>query len=373
MFDIDDLLSRYRLDRCRFRELTSFSETRVDQILAGDPPSLSELRKMATALGIPISYLASWTEKTVQTNILFRKSLGTNESISPQLLDDLTGRVSNSLDLLGDNERVFWVDAFDPKDREFLAAEQMAQQYRDKFFAGDHVSPMLTLPRIVVEDMNVLLFVLKLQDIEGAAAFIDGQPFIFLAKRFLPRMLFTLAHEIGHLLADRNQMSDFAHLDIEDVSKRRGHSSATERFANAFAAALLLPAEGVGRSLKTIHRVTKTDPKALSDLDIILLSRIYGTSFNVAARRCEDLKLLPYGGEKSLYETICKQHQSPEKRGDSAGLPARPPIEFPNLPLRLLNSAVGKVKSGDMSIGKVTAMLGMTIPDLMDANTSLSH
>ncbi len=373
MFDIDKLLSRFECNRRRFQELVELPQERFDQILAGARPSLAELRAIATALGVPVAHLASKAEKITHTGMLFRKSLAENENVPSQLLDALSGRVSDSIDLLEDSKRLFWADAFEPGDRKLADAEQMALKYRDIFFAGDYSSPLLTLPRIVVEDMNILLFVLKFNGVEGAAACISGHPFIFLAARFSPRMLFTLAHEVGHLLFDRKHMSDFAHLDSDAKgAKKHHHLPAIERFANAFATALLLPVEGVGRSLKTIRQVTKTaDDAPLGDLDIILLSRIYGTSFHVAAIRCEGLDLLPRGGAKSLYDEICKRHKSPEKRGDSAGLPARFPIGFPSLQRRLLDAAVGKIKRGQLSIGKVAEMLGITIPDLMDENAPI--
>ena len=67
----------------------------------------------------------------------------------------------------------------------------------------------------------------------------------------------------------------------------------------------------------------------VGDIEISYVARIYGTSFNVAARRCEDLGLLPRGGAASLYDELKQKHESPEKRADAAGVPPRTDMDFP--------------------------------------------
>src|SRR5262249_26769155 len=156
--------------------------------------------------------------------------------------------------------------------------------------------------------------------------------------RFPPRMLFTLAHELGHLLAHLAAASDAIYADEapEDESYR-GSSPRTklERYANRFAAALLLPKQGVGVALRTIHDTFSRRSADLTDVDILYVSRIFGTSFQVTANRCEQLTLLPQGGAISLYEELKARHGNPEKRADDLGLPARERFWIPAVPQAL--------------------------------------
>src|SRR5262249_5567392 len=107
------------------------------------------------------------------------------------------------------------------------------------------------------------------------------------------------------------------------------------------------------------------------DLEISLLARIYGVSFYVAARRCEDLGLLPRGGAASLEHALRKKFGSAEKRGDMAQLPMRPEIVFQNVTEPLLVSAMEKIRSGDLSIGKASEALGISVIDLLKANAPI--
>ena len=70
-------------------------------------------------------------------------------------------------------------------------------------------------------------------------------PFILVnADVHKPRALFTLAHELGHVLAGDG---DVMHVDFEETA-----NSPKEQHANAFAAALLLPVDEI-RTIKSEH------------------------------------------------------------------------------------------------------------------------
>jgi hypothetical protein len=80
------------------------------------------------------------------------------------------------------------------------------------------------------------------------------------------------------------------------------------------------------------------------------------------------LGLLPKGGAISLNEALKKKYGSPEKRAEAAGLPPRPEVRFPRLPPRLLRAAVEKVRSGEISVGKASSILGLSIADVLAVN-----
>jgi Zn-dependent peptidase ImmA (M78 family) len=216
--------------------------------------------------------------------------------------------------------------------------------------------------------------VIKNSKIDGASAFIEGLPFVFVAERFPPRMLFTLAHEIGHLVAHHDPAASFAVLDTdEECSGGKKRKNADEFYAHAFASCLLMPARGVGVALQKIRSMQSQTQDQVGDLEILLLSRIYGVSFHAAAKRCEDLSLLPKGGAASLAEAITKKYGSAEKRAEQANLPPRSRIDFPQVPEPLLLAALERVRAGELSIGKASAVLGLSISDLISANAPSTH
>jgi hypothetical protein len=78
--------------------------------------------------------------------------------------------------------------------------------------------------------------------------------------------------------------------------------------------------------------------------------------------------LLPRGGAASLEHALRRKFGSAEKRGELAKLPPRPEISFPVVPEPLLISAIEKIRAGDISIGKASEALGMSVLDLLKVN-----
>jgi len=207
---------------------------------------------------------------------------------------------------------------------------------------------------------------------EGASAFISGIPFVFVSRRFPGRMLFTCAHELGHLLAHHEPNSEFAIFDAEEVIDHSNRSH-EERFAHSFASALLLPRAGLGIVLNKVRTLANVPPDdAVGDIELLYASRIFGVSFEVAARRCEDLQLLPKGGARSLNEKLKEEYGSAEKRAESLHLPPRPEVSFQPVPNVLLSSVVKKIRGGELSVGRASMMLGLSIGDLLAANAAAS-
>jgi Zn-dependent peptidase ImmA (M78 family) len=204
---------------------------------------------------------------------------------------------------------------------------------------------------------------------EGASALVEQYAFIFLApRRFQPRMLFTLAHEIGHLLARHHERDKgFATYDREgDIGTWISSRRRAEMFADGFATALLLPRDAVARVLRKVRDMyALTGP--LGDIEINYLARFFGVSFEVAGRRCEALDLLPKYGARVLYEHLVKSHTNPERRADEVGLPPRAKIQF-SVSTHLLTAARQKLREGVVSIGNVAEALHLPLESLFAAN-----
>ncbi len=352
---------------------------RMRALAADAEPTLGELRRIASALGIPMLDFAGAPSATdQQADLLFRKAIVAGKPVSPAAVSSLSRRMSRSFELLRSSRQggaPWWLSEFEHGDETLQSAERNASIFRKLFCNDDQLSPLLSLPKIVIDRMEAMLFVVRSQDFDGASAFFDGVPFAFVSARFRGRMLFTLAHECGHLVSHHNPEDSFAIIDeaIEDAPVADPKRASSERYADAFASALLMPSMSTGLTLKKVREIAKITDNEIGDLEIGYLARIFGVSFWAAARRCEDLSLLPRGGAAALNDRIAKEYGSAEKRGDEAGLPPRPEIDFPRVPWPLMASAVERVRAGELSVGRAAAIVGLSISDLMAANAPTEH
>ena len=348
-------------------EKSGITPDRISSIVIdGAEPTMSDVRKLSKVLKLSIDFLTSDNKQYEELNLLFRKALSSEKE--KQNADKISYIVGNTFSLLSTykaNPLLF--EGFPIIQNTYSEAGDLANKFRELFCKSDFVSPLLDLPKIIAEELNCVLYVTDLgQGFDGASAIINKIPFIFISPRFKPRMLFTLAHELGHIIAHHDKEVDFANFDKHTTFLKRNKSK-DEGFANAFASQLLLPANGVGITLHKIRELMNIEGD-LGDVEIILLSRIYGVSFEVAAKRCEDLDLLPEGGAISLYEHITKHHESPEKRAAQLQLPDRPVITFPKVSPALIKAAIGKINAGEMSLGKVSEILSVSITDIINQN-----
>ena len=152
--------------------------------------------------------------------------------------------------------------------------------------------------------------------------------------------------------------------DFEGIPK--APRRADEKFADAFASCVLLPRHGVLRAMKAIRQEVKASGP-LGDVEILWLSRFFNVSFEVAARRCEQLTLLPARGARALYQKLKDDFGNPERRADQLGLPQREEIEINPSPA-LLRAAAEKVRAGAMSIGRAAELLNVPVSALFVAN-----
>ena len=122
-------------------------------------------------------------------------------------------------------------------------ATEKAHEVLERFW-GDAipVDPARIAGRMGIEVSNAYLD----PDVAGAIEKRDGQPAaIYLSADDHPnRKRFTCAHEIGHFV--RHGEEDFEYVDYRDGTASMGIDE-EERFANAFAAALLMPEKEVRR------------------------------------------------------------------------------------------------------------------------------
>lgn len=119
------------------------------------------------------------------------------------------------------------------------------------------------------------------------------------------RQRWSLAHEVGHFLRDR-EAGDV--LEQDDSLSQPG-----EVFPEAFAKEFLLPRTGVQKRFAERCRGGKFTP-----IDLHALAKTFGVSFHAMALRLEELRLLPRGS----YDKIVQSGLRPQGLGKSEEIPA---------------------------------------------------
>lgn len=349
---------------------------RVQAILNGGHAPLAEVRAISSGLRVPLRVFATGHrsgESSGELNLLFR---GPREAKGK--LDVTVERVATfveaALRILPKKERMpRWLDKFQVNDETYEEAERIASQFRQFFFPDREFDPLLDLSNVLDVEANVIVSRINYSQYEGVSLIADNYCFVFVSPRFSGRMLFTLAHELGHLIAHHRS----GHAPVFERASSIGnyrHRTRSEGFVDAFASNLLLPDKGVARALQTIRSHYDITSPSIGDIEIILVARYFGVSFDVAARRCEDLELIPIGGAFSLSDKIKKDFGSAEKRADALGLPSRPTVEVPTVSPTLSASISQAISQGAVSIGWAADRFSLSLGEILagNAKTTLS-
>lgn len=111
----------------------------------------------------------------------------------------------------------------------------------------------------------------------------------------LSREIFTLAHEIGHVVLHFNKNESFID-NVETISEN--DLDEKEKEANYFAACLLMPDDSVFRFLDI--ELENFPEKELSVMDIARMMSEFNVSFDMALNRLEELNLITSGQKIKL-------------------------------------------------------------------------
>jgi len=172
-------------------------------------------------------------------------------------------------------------------------AEHCAQQERARLNLGSH-QPIYTL-RKVLEEVGVNVFADDLDSrLAGLYLFVPDFGYCILVNRRHPpeRRRWTIAHEYGHFLADRDKPGI-------DYLKPIGRRSESEKFADVFAAAFLMPETGVHQ--RFYEEVDRTGDFTVGDL--CRMADFYLVSLHAMTWRLEALGLVPKGSWDEINAT----------------------------------------------------------------------
>ena len=169
--------------------------------------------------------------------------------------------------------------------------QTIATQFRHRLGLGD--SPILNLFAAVEEiGLKVIRQPIAIENFFGlSACSIEQGAFVLINNQniTIERQLFTLAHEIGHLIFHRGEYQDTL---VEEGTKEE--EKAREKVADYFAGYLLIPQDEFDRT----YKLTK---------DIVKLKRHFRVSYLAILSRLAEMGEIDFGKEKAK---ICKIYKN---------------------------------------------------------------
>jgi Zn-dependent peptidase ImmA (M78 family)/DNA-binding XRE family transcriptional regulator len=218
------------------------------------------------------------------------------------------------------------------------AATEAASAERNRLGLGD--APIPNLRDVLEAKVGMRVFALELPSrVAGLFAYDEGVGACVAINAAHPfeRQQVTLAHEWGHFLTRRHT----ADVTLTKAASRR---SATERFAQAFAYEVLLPATSVIRHFNDLKRAGGGRTSVAA---IIELAQVLGNvSVQLLFLRLEALRLIPLG----TYERI--RHEGFKVVDAQHELGLSPPASDDRLlPRRVTTLAIEAIQRGEITEG----------------------
>ncbi len=224
-----------------------------------------------------------------------------------------------------------------------VAAEDIASSERHRLALGD--GPLLNLEDALENDVGLRVFSIQLPSrVAGMFSYTEelGGCIAVNARHPLDRQRWSLAHEYGHFLTSRFQ---------SEVSMLGGHgrSRTDERFADAFARFLLMPAAGLRRRFNELSRAASGK---ITAAEICRLAHHYFVSVGAMMLRLEELRLLPGGTWERLRDRGFKVREAQRQLGLSPH-----PRDERALPLRYQYLAALAYEKGELTEGELARLL----------------
>lgn len=357
-----------------FREQANLTAKEVAHRIGVDPTAFSkiesgkrsvkttELADLATTLGVSPLALLGEDSLSSRLSVARRRSPTGSESGEAQArliaLADLHQVLAE--DGLEANVHLDDLPSVDISDWRGDAA-RLAAWARGKINADQNGTGNFSDLAVAIEEHLGIDVIVEAYPDDGliGAAIVDREfPLLFVnAREFLPRALFTLAHELGHVLAS----------DAETIAHDHdlANSSDDERFANEFAAAFLMPEAKVEEQI------------ARRGLDVVSMATMlhdFGVSFLALVCRLHNLGCIDTTRRDRMLEVGWKEFVAEAARPSvrdmipqavhntirsQAGLkPERTP------PNGLLSRAIEGYRQGTISVRPVSDLLGGDSADL---------
>ena len=181
----------------------------------------------------------------------------------------------------------------------------------------------------------------------------------------LSREIFTLAHEIGHVLLHLHQVASFIDTQITLSDKV---NDIREEEANFFAASLLMPAEEVDRFLDL--EVNDFRENGLSAMDIARLMSEFNVSYDMALNRLENLGKIDGKQHKLLDNEKCEKRVGNLLRAVGGNAKLNQKTEEKELPYEYIEYVIYNYNHNAVpkeTVEKVLACYDLKMEDIADS------
>ncbi len=223
------------------------------------------------------------------------------------------------------------------------AAEDVASSERHRLGIGD--GPLLNLREILETDVGVRVFSIELpSSVAGLFAYTEqlGGCIAVNARHPEERRRWSMAHEYGHFLTSRFRSEVTMLATYERVP-------AGERFADAFAGCLLMPAVGLRRRFNEARRASGGN---VTVAEVYRLANYYSVSVPAMMLRMEELRLLPGGAWERLRDRGLRVRETREQFG-----PVPQSHDDRRTPIRYQLMAVRAYEEGKLTEGEFAKIL----------------
>ena len=256
-------------------KLLNMSSTAISKYEKGDiVPNSSKLIEFANAYKVKTIDLIKVykTPKMKFTSFRKKKRLaGGNLELLKQLILEEVSKYLEVLDLSNVNSNTFKLKKYSCND--FNDAEKAAEKFRN-FIEISNKQPISDLINIL-ENLGIIIIQVKnydnrFSDFDGLSEIVEGVPVIVLLDGITDgaRQRFTIAHELGHLILDiKNERID------------------SEKLANRFASALLIPKEAIINEFGSLR-------KKISFYELNAFKNEYKVSYAAIVYRLKDLNII---------------------------------------------------------------------------------
>ena len=312
---------------------------------------LDELQKLAKVYGTSVNALLRREAVHVDLAPRFRKLEGSHETAVDSAADLLGNLARAEVEL----ENLLGVQRLRnyPPERQILRgdvrtqAEHDAAELRQRLGLGN--APITDIVTLLEMEMGVRVYVRRFDGkISGLFAYDDalGACMLLNANHPRERRAQTAGHETGHLISTRRQP--------EILHQHETSNSREERYANAFAHALLTPARTV---MHKFQEVTVGSGR-LTRRQVIVLAHFFGVAREAIVRRLESLDLVrPHTWDWFEANGGITNEQARQVLGDLSGPDSHKAEADRPTTLRLNLLAAEAARQGLLSEGQLARLL----------------
>ncbi|RWC52559.1 ImmA/IrrE family metallo-endopeptidase [Mesorhizobium sp.] len=332
---------------------------RLQSISHGSSPNLGELLALGKYLRIPVDAIGEFDDGTGLADMRLRSSS------HPDMFYSAEMRVRLITDFIlkeaGSDQRNIQIE-MKATTESLRSIDDTSLVVRSLFHLDQEIGPIKSISTAISD--SGLAHVIKLRGlgVDGACVSIEGLNFIFVSAQYVPRMRFTVAHELAHVIFGhcRNRP-----IIDEDIFEYESDMADDEKLSNTFASCLLMPALGVARFISRFKELFDQKSDSISSIEIAYIARFFGSSFEAAGNRLEQIQVIDRGVTAGILAEVRRNFESAEAYMRS--LPVKENYdEIPVLSSGLKRFVKSKIEDGQYSVSRVANIFGYTVNEVYE-------